>query len=205
VLALAFSADGRRLISGSRDTTALVWDVAGVLPAALAVRLDEAEVRELWAALSDADGAVALKAVCRLARAPEQSLPYIRAHLGKEPAADPERLARLVADLDADEFAARQAASVELARLGKLAEAALKRALENMPSPEVRRRAEALLKRLEEGKAASAELQTRRAVEVLERIATPEARTVIEALAKETGNPRVAEEARATLDRLTRR
>jgi hypothetical protein len=52
-------------------------------------------------------------------------------------------------DLDSDEFAERQKASSALAKLGKAAEPALRRALEDNPSTEVRRRVEDLLKKLD--------------------------------------------------------
>ncbi len=202
VLALAFSADGRRLISGSRDTTALIWDVADVLPKAPATRLDAAELKELWATLGSPDGAAALRAVRRLADAPEQALPFLRAHLDKPPAVDRDRLARLLADLDADNFARREKASAELARLGPFAEPGLKRLLENNPPAEVRRRVEALLKKLDTRQASPAVLQAVRALEVLEQIATPEARQLIAALAEGSAEARVREEARAALARL---
>jgi hypothetical protein len=205
VLAVAFSADGRRLISGSRDTTALIWDVASVLPAEAPARLEASELKELWVALASPEGAAALKAVRRLARAPEQSLAHIREHLGKPPAADPDRLARLIADLDAEDFSKREAASAELARLGKLAEAALKRALEDRPAAEVRWRAEGLLKKLNMGKVPPPDLQALRALEVLELIGTPEARQVIESLEKGAADRRVSEEAKAALIRLNQR
>jgi hypothetical protein len=205
VLAVAFSADGRRLISGSRDTTALIWDVAGLLPEEPATRLEAAELEQLGVALASPDGAAALQAVRRLARAPEQALPYLRDHLGELPAVEREQLTRLLADLDADSFAKREAASAELARLGKLAEAGLKRVLERNPSAEVRKRAEALLRKLDDRQVSPATLQAVRALEVLESIATPEARKLIAALAESSPESRVNEEARAALARLARR
>lgn len=205
VLCLAFSPDGRRLISGSRDTTALIWDVADVLPAEPTVHLEAAELNDLWTALASPDGAAALKAVRRLVRAPEQSLAKARTQLGKQPAADADRLARLIADLNADDFDKRESASAELARLGRLAEPALKRALADKPSAELRKRATALLKKLDEQKVSSDDLQALRAVEVLESIGTPEAAKLIESLAKTSPSPRVAEEAKAAGTRMRKK
>jgi WD40 repeat protein len=203
VLALAFSPDGRRIISGSRDTTALIWDVGAPPPEEPAARLGAEELKALWAALAGPDGAAAMNAICRLARAPEQARAQIRESLGKRPKVDPGRLARLVADLDDDDFEKRDAASEELARIGRLAEEPLKRALAAKPSDELRYRAEALLKKL--SRAAPAELQGIRALEVLELDATPDAIKLIEALAKQSEHVRVADEAKATLERLARR
>ena len=107
-----------------------------------------------------------------------------------------------VADLDDDDFVKREAATAELPRLGRFAEAALKRALENKPSAEVRLRAEVLLKKLGEWQVSPSELQSLRALEVLELIGTPEARKIIESLEKGTVSRRVSEEAKAALGRL---
>jgi WD40 repeat protein len=205
VLAISFSPDGRRLISGGRDTTALIWDTADVLPKDPEVRLEVAEVQQLWVALACPDTAAALRAVHRLARAPGQALPYIRENIGEQPTVGRDRLTQLLADLDADSFAKRVAADTELARLGRIAEAGLKRVLERNPSAEVRKRAEALLKKLDDRLVSPVVLQTVRALEVLELIATPEARRVIETLAKGSGDACVREEAEAVLARLMRR
>lgn len=205
VLCLAFSPDGRRLISGSRDTTALIWDVADVLPAEPAARLEAAELNDLWVTLASPDGAAALMAVRRLARAPEQSLEHARSRIGKPAEADPDRVARLIADLDANDFAKREAATEELARLGRLAETALKRALDDKPSAELTARAKPLLKKAEEQRVSPDELQALRAAEVLEVIGTPEAAKVIASLAKDSRNARVAEEAKAAQARLEKK
>ena len=205
VLAVAFSPDGHRLISGSRDTTALIWDVSGILPAPAAVRLKAEELKELWLTLAGPDGDEALRVVRRLASDPERVLPFLREQLGKPPAVDPARLARLLADLDADDFDKREAASAELAGLGKLAEPALRRALEDKPSAEVRVRAESLLKKLDSRQQSAVVVQTLRALEILELIGTSQARAILESTAKGSVSPRVVEEAKASLDRLERR
>jgi WD40 repeat protein len=201
ILSVGFSGDGRRLVSGGRDTTALIWDLADLQPVTPAARLRTPELKELWTTLAAAEGAAALKAIRRLSVAPEQAVPFIAESLTTQPTADRERLARLLAELDADDFDKREAASAELSRMGKLAEAALKRALADKPSAEFRRRAEALLKVLDE-RLTPSELQAIRALEVLELIATPEAQKAIEALKKRSGSLRVSEEASVVLDRL---
>ena len=63
------------------------------------------------------------------------------------PAARPDagQVRKWIADLDADAFATREAASRQLARLGEDAEAELRAALASAPPPEVRRRVESLL------------------------------------------------------------
>jgi hypothetical protein len=57
-----------------------------------------------------------------------------------------DRIARLIAQLDDDDFAVREEATAELRRIGPPAEAALRRALAESPSAELRRRARDLLR-----------------------------------------------------------
>ena len=64
-------------------------------------------------------------------------------------AADSRHIGRLIADLDRPEFEKRQTAHAELLDLAGLAEPALREALQNPPSAEVRRHLEELL---EQGK-----------------------------------------------------
>jgi hypothetical protein len=81
----------------------------------------------------------------------------------------------------------------------------LRRALEAGPSPEVRRRLETLLAG-PEGLARSAEdRRAVRAVAVLERLGTPAARQLLEALSRGAPAARLTQEAKAALQRLSRR
>jgi hypothetical protein len=64
------------------------------------------------------------------------------------PAADRERIATLIRDLDANEYSAREAASAELLKLGEPAVPAIKAALRNSPSAEVRARADRLVREI---------------------------------------------------------
>jgi hypothetical protein len=114
-------------------------------------------------------------------------------------------LNRLIADLDADDFTVREKASEELAGLGRLAEPALKEALRGQPSPEVARRVRQLLKGLEGKGTPPEKVRTLRALEALERMGTPLAREVLRTLAGDGADPSLAQEAKASLQRLTRR
>jgi WD40 repeat protein len=207
VLSLAFSADERRLASGSSDSTVLIWDTEKVLPAGKlkALRLAPDELRGLWLDLAREDAGQADKAIAQLVRAPDQVVPFLQERLRAPLAADPRRVARLLADLDDKRFAVRQKASAELARLGKLAEPALRKALQDKPSEEARKRLEAILKKLP-GKDASSELwRWMRAVAVLEEIGSPKAQQVLQKLAKGPVETRVSAEAKTALERLDKR
>ncbi|QJW96076.1 WD40 repeat domain-containing protein [Frigoriglobus tundricola] len=85
---LAFSADGRRLISGSHDGTALVWDatLAG-RRAPRANPLTDAEVTKLWDTVDGNDARAAFAAMAELARSPDQAMEVLRRHVKPTPAA----------------------------------------------------------------------------------------------------------------------
>jgi hypothetical protein len=68
---------------------------------------------------------------------------------GPEALADPKRLAQLIADLESNDFPARQKATEELESLGVLAIAALEKALAGKPALETRTRIERLLEKAE--------------------------------------------------------
>jgi hypothetical protein len=59
-------------------------------------------------------------------------------------AADPQKIAHWIANLDSDQFAVREKATRELQKLGESAQPALRKALEEQPKPEARKRLERL-------------------------------------------------------------
>ncbi len=156
-------------------------------PARLAA---QAKLDQLWRSLADEDCQQAFQAMRALAARPEKSLPLLRDRLGPVLASTvlddgPERIARLIADLDSNRFTTREEASQELAKLGRRAEKQLNKALQGSPSAEAKRRLEALLQDLAKPKLWPERLQAERALEVLEWIGTHEARQVLRDLARE--------------------
>jgi hypothetical protein len=90
----------------------------------------------------------------------------------------------------------------ELERLGKSVEPLLREVLQGKPSPEVKRRVERLLGQVKGPFVSGEMLRALRAVEVLEHMATPEARQLLEALARGTPEARLTQEAKASLARV---
>jgi Tol biopolymer transport system component len=207
VFGTAFSPDGLRVATAGKGGAVQVWDVTGRLQAG---RLRQAnpspqELEALAADLASSDAARAYRALWTLAAAPGQAVPFLRQRLRPVPAAEDERLTRLVADLDDRRFAVRQRASQELEKLHDAARPALLRALANRPTLEVSRRVEELLERLE-GPQLSAETRgALRAVAVLEQVGSAEARQGLEALTRGVADARLTREACAALARLARR
>jgi WD40 repeat protein len=208
VQAVAFAPDGRLLVSASEDGTALVWDVAGLWRRRPADRLSDARLETLWKDLGRADAGPALDSMRELAAAPTQAVALFRKQLRPVPAVEPERLARLVADLDSPRFAARQQAVRALEVLGEVAEGALQKARAKATSLEGRRRAELLLAKLErlsQPVSTPTRLSALRALEVLEWVGDAEARKLLAELARGASEARLTREARAGLERLSRR
>jgi RNA polymerase sigma factor (sigma-70 family) len=210
VTALAFSPDGKALIAGNGDTTALVWDLTGRLrdPKAWGRPLTAAELDACWSALAGDDAARAYRAVQRLAGSAKEAVAYLKPLLRPVPAGEETRVARLIADLDSDDYRVREAATRELEKQAEEAASGFyQKALADAPSLEARRRLLALLDRQREswGRPSAQRLRALRAVEALEAAGTPEARRALEALARGARSAFTTEEAQAALERLARR
>ncbi|MBP3954850.1 hypothetical protein J8F10_06080 [Gemmata sp. G18] len=205
--ALAFFPNGRNLLSGSTDTTGLIWDLVperGVLEKK-AKTLGAKDLDQLWSDLAGDDAAGAHRAVWTLVLAREPAVALLKERLRATPGPDPNRISGLITDLDSDKLATRQAAAKELLTFGAGAEEALFKALRNKPTLELRKRIEGLLAELRQRPLASDELRQGRAVQVLELLGTAEARNVLQPLAQAAGESRLRRDAQAALKRLSAR
>jgi RNA polymerase sigma factor (sigma-70 family) len=206
VSSLSLSPDGKTLASGSADTSILLWDLAELMARdrLRGPNVRPADMAALWIDLGSADGTRAYGAVWTLVAASREAVPFLAQRVKPMARAEDGQLARWIADLDSAVFAERDKASRELERQAELAESLLRKALESDPSPEVRRRVEALLGKLR-GSVTSAEtLRSLRVVEVLEHIATPEARQLLRKLADGAPQARSTREAKTALERLVK-
>jgi RNA polymerase sigma factor (sigma-70 family) len=197
---LGFASDGRTITSADGETI-LIWDVTGRAKAdgMPRIELKPKQFEALWDDLNGANVSKSHQALWALVAAGEQAVPIVRMKLRPDEAGS-RRAGKLIADLDADSFAAREQATAELEKLGLSAETPLRQALEKQPSLETRRRIETLLEKIDgQGYARLA-----RALQVLEQIGTPEARKALEELAKGPRELRLAREAQASLERLAK-
>jgi WD40 repeat protein len=206
ITVLSFSADGKSLASASNDTTVLIWEAAGLKREGLpAVELQAAEVQALWNDLIGDDAGKAFQGIRQLAAAPKQAVPLLREKLRPAEPVDAGKLEGWVADLDSKNFAKRNKATEELAKLGDRAVPALQKVLAGKPSLETQRRVETLLEKLTTGALTEEQLRLVRAVEALERMGTAEGRQVLEALASGAPGALATRQAQAALQRGTRK
>jgi hypothetical protein len=178
----------------------VAWDVASFFktpprPEPLAAPAFEV----CWQDLQKPDAAGAFQAMQRLLAAGPTILPSLRRHLQPGETADQEEVNKLIRALDDDRYDRRQDATRVLERLGKHAEPALYKALAQPMSIEARNRAEAILARLSPGGASA--LRLSRAIEVLERLRSPEATALIQELAKGDPSSPLSQAAQAALHR----
>ena len=157
----------------------------------------------LWDDLTTDDALRADLAVWRLAGAGSRTVRLLRERLRPPLALSAERLARLIADLDNDAFATRQGASSDLAEAIESAAPALRKALADKPTAEVRRSIQALLDGLDPTR--DPEQRRRlRAVRLLEEMGGAEARAVLESLSRGDVRFALTREAKAALLQLDR-
>src|SRR5262245_59549124 len=197
--ALAYSPDGRTLASGHEDGTILlrsVKDLAGPPPGRPA---DEGAWR-LWHDLASQDAAQAFQAMRVLRAHPALAMPLLGRLRGPPPAVDRKKVRDLIATLEASSFRKREQAARELLELGAPVAPLLRRALQGMPSLELKRRLERLLQELPTQ--SGERFRLLRAVEVLEALGTAEAKALLKELASAPVGALLSTEARTAWKRL---
>ncbi len=225
---VAFMPDSRHLISAgtdmlipiqrninapiSGDNTAMVWDVASLVKTMPAIpKAAAADVDALWTVLQGSNAVKAHDAIWQLAAAPELALPMLKERLPKvapeslSAEALVDRVAKLLLDLDHDEYEVREKATRELIDIGARGLRAVRQANATTKSREVRRRTEEIAaKVLGQTVTRPEEIVLARGVEVLQQLTTREARELLETWAKGPATSPLAEESRAALMMLDR-
>jgi WD40 repeat protein len=198
---LAFSPDGTLLARSAPDGTVLLWTV----PAAVSSQPEKLSADDLagaWRDLVAVDGATAFRALSRLAATPADAVPLFRKELLREH--DRGRIERLIAGLDADEYAQRERSTGELTALGPIARPFLIRALRPGIPLEARTRIEKVLEAQADPFGTPAGIRQLRTVEALERIGSTDSRRLLEHLVEASPDDPLAREAKRAIDRLRR-
>jgi hypothetical protein len=196
---LAFSPDGKTLASGSADHTVLIWKTPPRKEAKPAPATAE-QMQRAWDDLGADDAAVAHQAGIKMILSPEPAVALIRTKARPAVGVDRDKIAPLIKDLDSPRFQVREQAARQLEAMRDLAEPALRTALANAPSLEVKRRLDFLLEKAAVN--SPAQVHQLRILTVLERIADPDARRVLESLSRGSSDSRFTQEAQASLRRL---
>jgi RNA polymerase sigma factor (sigma-70 family) len=204
---LVFAPDGRTLATGHRDGSVLKWKVPQ--PAEEGRNgIKDAERETLWTDLGSESPARAKAAVERLVRHPAVAVALLKDRFRPAQAPTDAALAALLKDLDSEQFAIREQADRKLREYGARAEPDLRRTLAGNPTLELRRRVEAILEAIPllvmRLPLAGEALRGVRAIEVLERAGSAEARVLLRAWADQIRDLRLAAEARAALERAGR-
>jgi WD40 repeat protein len=200
VTSLAFSADGRWLATGGVNSTVLLWPLNEIFDGGDG----GTDIQSLWEELGRNDDLRrTYRALVRLSSAADKAMPLFRKQLKPHTPVTAERLSRLIADLEAEDFPKREGATRELVALGDAAEFELKRTRKGTDSPEAIRRIDHILKRLEH-RTPEAERQLL-AVLALEAIGTADAVRLLDELSRGAPGARLTRDARAALDRLDER
>jgi len=200
VTSLAFAPDNKTIVSGSADTTALVWDGGRFIKSdAPRHALTAEQVKSLWQDLA-ADPVKAYQAIIAWRGAPRQAVAVFSEQLKPAVGVDGKRIDQLIADLESTRYETRQKATDELEKLGELAEPALRKAKTRGPSLEMSRRLDTLIEKIVSDKIPPAEtVRALRAVHILEQIGDAGARNVLQRLAEGAPGHRLTRQAQATL------
>jgi hypothetical protein len=202
---MVFMPNRKALAMGMMDGNTFIWDLAPeTWPSMKSTKdLTKRELDDSWLDITN-DPPKAYMAIRTLVESPVHTIPFLKDHLKPAAEVNSKLVERILADLDSNQFATRDKAAKELAKLGDQIEPSLRKALEGQLSEEVRRQIKAILdapRAVPSGEI----LRTLRAIQVLERIGTPEARDVLKKLAAGAVAARETREAQESLERLARK
>ncbi len=197
----AITPDGRRFLTSHDDGTVLVWDLTSLgRNAGQAVTpLTDPVLTKFWRELASDDTAAAHVAMWELVDRPTQTLVLLKAQVKPVRAADEATVRALVAKLDANEFADREEAQKRLRELGDAALPTL-RAVTNLTAEQKPRVQRLLDAATAEVLPAGERLRQVRAVVVLDRLGTADARALLKELAGGVAEARLTREAKAALN-----
>jgi WD40 repeat protein len=201
---IAFSHGDKFLASTSCDAPIFVWDVEDRDGKPLsALPFTSKEGTNLWQALSDAKASSAFDAMRLLLARPGPAVALLRERLRPARTFDEKGVPQLLSDLDSEDFAVRERASAALELIADRAAPILRKALQDKPAAEAKRRLEQLLEAAEPG--GSCRNREGRAVEIAERIGSAEARGLLDVWGAGDKDASLTREAQVAIARLKRR
>jgi hypothetical protein len=204
ISSLTFTPDYRGLLSGGEDTQILLWDFTLRSPDGVwrTVKHSPQRQKELWNLVRDEDGREVHRAIWELIADPSGTIKFLSEKLQPIEKPDLKQITRLIQQTDSDLFAEREKAFADLIKIGDLALPMIREAFQKPAYPEHKRRLEKLLAILENPVLSGEKLQAVRGIEILERINTPEAKTLLEKLSKGVPESYLTQEARFACERM---
>jgi RNA polymerase sigma factor (sigma-70 family) len=207
VASMALSPDGKMLATAAKDGKVLyVWNTSARLLGLTGPSLDLSakDLASLWTELTNADFEKADAAWRKLGQAGDNAIPFLRAQIRASavPAADMNRIEKLVAELNAEKFTTREQATKELTTAGELAIVPLRRILEKPPSEEARERASLVLKKLGEPVLTPERQRVLDAIDLLEQLRTDMATELLREIDRDALIPQIRLAARQALQRM---
>ncbi|CAN5551130.1 hypothetical protein BH10PLA2_BH10PLA2_15280 [soil metagenome] len=201
--AVTFLAGNVGMLIGTSNTQVVR---VSLVPTELEIRSwTQADLEGFWKDLENADAGQAYRAIFSLVSSPDAAVGLLRDRLHPVPslnAAQRQQQDLAIANLGSDQFEVRHQAVLSLEKLGEAAEPAIRIALAKRPSTDARAHLQELLQKLESSGRQQEHLRVARACEVLERLATAEARAILAKLAKGADGTRQSMLAQKALDRI---
>lgn len=208
ITSMSFMPGGKRLLTGSMDGTAIMWDLRDILArkTPTTAPAKPADLVKAWQALADQDAEAADDAFYRLAEGGSAAVRVMAEGMSAVEGPDQATISRLVTDLGHEEYGVRKQATEALAQLGPVVEPALRLAEASSDAEEVRLRARQLLASLDDPRDRTGDaLRQLRAALVLEEIATPEAVALLKKLAAGSPGANLTRRAAEALERIQNR
>ncbi len=193
-LEIAFGVDNSTVLSCGNDAQAYLWSLRPPMG-----RESKPSLDSLWSDLAGSP-AKAYRALWIMSDTKEASA-FLRGKLYPVQPVSDDLLRKLIADLESAEFAVREKATKALAEFGDLAVPVMRETLRSKPPLETRKRLDDLLERVANKGLSVDELRIVRAIDVLERQGSPEARELLRILAAGAPRALLTMEARAALSR----
>jgi WD40 repeat protein len=194
---LAFSPDSRRLLSGGRDTTAILWSV---LPERTALPPNWDDADKLWIDLGGPPE-LAYRAVWALIAHPDRAVEVAAKRLQPDSGATEKEIRALITNLSAPKFPKRDAAMRRLKEIGVRSLPLLEQSLKDAPDIETGRRIRELLRTVETSLTPET-LRDYRSLLILEMIGTPQPRRLLAQIAAGDAGAGKTRMAQAALQRL---
>jgi hypothetical protein len=196
---LAFSPDNRRLLTGGRDTTTLLWSP---IPAKPDLPASWQDTEKLWQELGGPTDS-AYRVVWALMAHPARAVEVLTKRLQPDEGATDKEIRELIHNLSSGKFAQRDVAMRRLKQIGTRSLPALEQALKKAPDLETGRRIQELLKTVETTLTPEA-LRDMRGLQILEMVGTPTARQLLGEIARGDAGAAKTRLAQAALERLKR-